>query len=55
MAVFSLLRAMFLANFISSIAGSPVGSLTNDLKPLLSSAAEIYYAGSVGFTNATRR
>lgn len=55
MAVSYLLRAMFLASLISSIAASLAGKLANDLQPLLSSAAEIYYPGSVGYTNATTR
>lgn len=55
MAVLHLLRATFLASLISGIAASPVGTLANDLKPLLSSAAEIYYTGSVGYVNATTR
>ncbi|KAL9036477.1 MAG: hypothetical protein Q9214_006114, partial [Letrouitia sp. 1 TL-2023] len=55
MAILNLLRATILAILTSSIVASPVRSLTDDLKPLLSSAAKIYYPGSVGFTNATTR
>lgn len=64
-------KVLFLASFLSSITASPArdytryhnearnstGALngTNDLQPLLSSAAEIYYPGSVGYINATTR
>ena len=55
MAVSYLSRAIFLASIVSSIAASLAGNLTTGLRPLLSSAAEIYYPGSVGYTNATTR
>lgn len=55
MATSYILRAIFQASLISSIAASLDGNITKDLRPLLSSAAEIYYPGSVGYTNATMR
>lgn len=55
MAIFTLLRAIFLATLISIIAAAQTGKLNKELKPQLSPAAEIYYPGSEGYTNATTR
>lgn len=55
MSLFTILKATFVASFISSIAASPVASLNKDLRPLLSPNAAIYYPGSEGYTNATNR
>ena len=61
MIVTILLTIVTLASLINSGAASQVGSSTNaakkfnDLQPLLSSAAKIYYPGSEGYTNVTTR
>lgn len=61
MTVSILSKVLLLASLISSITASRAGNSAgawnsiSDLQPLLSSAAEIFYPGSVGYTNATTR
>lgn len=50
-----LLTVISLGSLLSSSIASRAGNITNDLQPLLSSAAEIYYPGSVGYINVTTR
>lgn len=50
-----LLRATLLVSCINSIASSPVPNYNNDLKPMLSPTAKIFFPGSAGFANATTR
>ncbi|KAF4628137.1 hypothetical protein G7Y89_g10017 [Cudoniella acicularis] len=56
MASSSILKATLLASVIGiTISSSLAGNLTEDLQLRLSTVAQVYYPGSVGYTNATSR
>lgn len=57
MAFSNLLKSIFCftITLASCITVSKAGNFAQDLKPLLSFSAEIYYPGSEGYRNATER